>query len=155
MPQQRTSSSSTRTRPNTVYVVLQRETLERAHQHDCSCVSVHTTLADANQAVIDLYDIDEDDEQEDEWLSWEDLDGARVQTNSTGAVRVIQVSGNQYESVAWVEKKTIQGRWGGDGKQENRGCEDDDETKRTVKKRKVSSRTIFSALTGDHGHSQR
>ena len=99
-------------------------------------MSVHTTLADANQAVIDLYDIDEDDEQEDGWLSWEDLDGARVQTDSaTGAVRVIQVDGYQSESVAWVEEKTIMGTWDG-------GCEDDDEAKRTAKKRKVSSRTI-------------
>jgi hypothetical protein len=45
-----------------VYVVLHRQSdhsLKFAHQHECSCLSVHTTLAAANQAAKDMYDIDE------------------------------------------------------------------------------------------------
>jgi hypothetical protein len=99
-----------------VYVVLQRQSdysLEVPHQHECSCLSVHTTLAAANKAAKGFYAIDEEDEEdwvekEEEWLSWEDLAGTRIQTDSTGAIRVIQVDGLD-ESVTWVEKHRIKG----------------------------------------------
>lgn len=124
--------------PNTVYVVLQRETdysLEYPHQHDCSCVSVHDTLAAANQAVKNLY-VDDDADLEDQEDQWDDLDGLRIQTDSTGAVRVIHVDALQ-ESLAWAEKKSIQRICEDDDEEEKRGDDDEDEVKSTNKKRKV------------------
>jgi len=97
----------------TVYVVLQRssEFGPHGHEHDVSCVSIHTTLAAANQAAKIFFDIDGDDdsvEKEDGWSSWEDLDGIRVQTDAKGKVRIISTFNTQEESLVWVEKKTIQ-----------------------------------------------
>jgi hypothetical protein len=101
------------TSPETVYVVLQRSSESRPHrrdEHDVSCVSIHTTLAAANQAARIFFDIDGDDdvEKEDGWSSWEDLDGIRVQTDAKGKVRIISTFSTQEESLVWVEKKTIQ-----------------------------------------------
>jgi len=98
------------------YVVLQRQSdcsVEIPHQHECYCLSVHSTLAAANQAAKNFYDIDdaaEEDwvEAEDGWLSWEDLDGTRIQTDATGAIRIIQVDGLD-ETVVWVERHRVRG----------------------------------------------
>jgi hypothetical protein len=73
-------------------------------------MSVHTTLAAANNAAKNFFDIDSDDddmEAESQWLSWEDLCGTRVQTDSEGKVRVIRTLDTQGEQLAWVEKKVI------------------------------------------------
>ena len=81
-----------------VYVVLQRSSVFGRHggEHDVSCVSVHTTLAAANDAVKSYFDVDDDDvEAEEQWLSWEDLCGTRVQTNTDGEVRVIRTMDTQ------------------------------------------------------------
>jgi ribosomal 30S subunit maturation factor RimM len=130
MPAKRRRSSSSKI-SHTVYVVLQRSSVygSREDEHEVSCVSIHTTLSGANQAAKYFFEIDEDDgaEEEDDWLSWEDLCGTRVQTNSEGMVRVIRVLDRQGEDLAWVEKQTIQD----DSDEESTENEQEDELEET------------------------
>ena len=98
--------------PPIVYVVLQRTSNYLPHQdeHDVSCVSVHTSKVAANRAAEEFFDIDADDEEVDResgWLSWEDLCGTRVQTNSEGLLRIIMTTDTREESLVWVEKKSV------------------------------------------------
>jgi hypothetical protein len=65
-----------------------------------------------------------------------------VQTDSTGAVRVIHVDGLD-ESVAWVEKQTVEGTWDEEEEEEKESGEEE-MVKRDDKKRKVMS--IFTDL---------
>jgi len=97
-----------------VYVVLQRSSTylpAPRDEHDVFCVSVHTSMAAANQAAEDFFGIDEDDgeavERESGWSDWEDLVGTRVQTDSEGLLRVIMQTDTREENLVWVEKKFV------------------------------------------------
>jgi hypothetical protein len=103
---------STSSHPQLVYVVLQRSSAYGGHrdEHDVSCVSVHTTLAAANQAAKLFFDIDDDEEiadKEDSWQSWEDLVGLRMQIDTEGKVRLIRTIDTREEDLVWVEEKFI------------------------------------------------
>jgi len=67
MPAKR-KSSSVSNYPQNVYVVLQRSSQYSSHgdEHDVSCLSIHTTLADANEAAKNFFNICDDDDVETE-----------------------------------------------------------------------------------------
>jgi hypothetical protein len=136
MPTKRGRSNSPQSNPRTVYVVLKRSSVyrPRGDEHEVSCESVHTTLTAANKAARLIFEIDEDEDvaEEDGWSSWEDLDGTRVQTDSEGKVRVIQVFDTQGEDLAWVEKKTIDE---GDETEESEDDEEEDDMEERQAKR--------------------
>lgn len=139
MPTKRGRSNSPQSDPGTVYVVLKRSSAYRpsGDEHKVSCESVHTTLAAANKAAKFVFEIDEDEgvEEEHGWSSWEDLVGTRVQTDSEGKVRVIQVCDTQGEDLAWVEKKTIDE--GDETEESEEDEEEDDMEERQAKRLKV------------------
>ena len=136
MPTKRGRSNSS-SHSKIVYVVLQRSSVYGRHndEHDVSCVSIHTTLATANQAAKWFFDIDEDEEveTEDGWLSWEDLYGTRVQTDSEGKVRVIRVLDTREEDLVWVEKNTIDEE---SGTEQSENDDEDDVPERRVNSNK-------------------